>query len=123
MQSIPFFIVGKGTADEKSRICYFMVAVGALDIYSLRLHNGTIMKTITIKRIPDDIYGKLKQRAAENRRSINSEIIICIERSVQSHLPDNIDTVLEKARQIRARTKTDVITDDEFNTMKSADRR
>ncbi|OGL47073.1 MAG: hypothetical protein A2161_20255 [Candidatus Schekmanbacteria bacterium RBG_13_48_7] len=42
------------------------------------------MTTITIKNIPDDLYEKLKKKAKENRRSINSEIILCIEQMVQS---------------------------------------
>ena len=40
------------------------------------------MPTITVKNIPTDLYELLKQSAAANRRSINSEIITCIERAV-----------------------------------------
>lgn len=39
------------------------------------------MKTITVKNIPDNLYDRLRQSAEENHRSINSEIILCIERS------------------------------------------
>jgi antitoxin FitA len=42
------------------------------------------MQTITVKNIPPDLYKKLKQIAKENRRSINSEIIMCIERAICS---------------------------------------
>lgn len=42
------------------------------------------MATITLKNIPDDLYEKLKQRAMEHHRSINSEVIVCLERAVQS---------------------------------------
>ncbi len=42
------------------------------------------MATITVKNIPDDIYEKLKAKANTNRRSINSEIINCIEKNVTS---------------------------------------
>lgn len=42
------------------------------------------MTTITVKNIPDDIYEKLKAKANTNRRSINSEIINCIEKNVTS---------------------------------------
>lgn len=42
------------------------------------------MQTITVKNIPADLYKKLKQIAKENRRSINSEIIMCIERAICS---------------------------------------
>lgn len=42
------------------------------------------MATITLKNIPDDLYEKLKQRAIEHHRSVNSEVIVCLERAVQS---------------------------------------
>jgi len=46
------------------------------------------MPTITVKNIPDELYERLKQLAKANRRSINSEIIVCIERSVRSQSLD-----------------------------------
>jgi len=42
------------------------------------------MRTITVKNIPLELYERLKMSATENRRSINSEIIVCIERGVHS---------------------------------------
>ena len=32
----------------------------------------------TLKNIPDDLFDALKQRAAENNRSINQEVIFCL---------------------------------------------
>ena len=46
------------------------------------------MRTITIKGIPDDLYRRLRRRAAEHRRSINREVIVCLERSLQSRRID-----------------------------------
>ena len=80
------------------------------------------MKTITVKSIPDDLYERLKQRATENRRSINSEIIVCIERTVQSRKHESIDNVLTKAREMRNRTSGHLLTVDEFSEMKSVGR-
>ena len=45
------------------------------------------MATLTIKNIPDDLYEELKQRAATNRRSINNEVIMLIERAFRSYRP------------------------------------
>ena len=42
------------------------------------------MATVTVKNIPDELYARLKSVAAMNRRSINSEIIMCIDRAVVS---------------------------------------
>jgi len=55
------------------------------------------MKTITIKNIPDDVYESLKQAAAENRRSINREIIVCIEESVGRRRREEITDILARA--------------------------
>jgi antitoxin FitA len=35
--------------------------------------------TITLKGIPDDVYDRLKLSADANRRSLNSEVIACLE--------------------------------------------
>ncbi|MCL2340741.1 MAG: plasmid stability protein [Proteobacteria bacterium] len=35
--------------------------------------------TLTLKNVPDDVYARLKTSAELNRRSINSEAIVCLE--------------------------------------------
>ena len=40
------------------------------------------MPTLTIKGLPDEVYARLKARAAEHRRSLNREIIVCLERAL-----------------------------------------
>jgi antitoxin FitA len=79
------------------------------------------MPTITVKNIPLDIYEKLKQSAAISHRSINSEIIACIERAVRSQ-PVNPDLFLANARTLREKTASYRITDVEFNQAKSTGR-
>jgi plasmid stability protein len=69
------------------------------------------MATITIKNIPDDLYAQLKDVAEANRRSINSEVIVCIERRLSSYKPD-VDEVLQKARQLRELTAGYPLTDE-----------
>ncbi|MEW6140430.1 MAG: Arc family DNA-binding protein [Thermodesulfobacteriota bacterium] len=41
------------------------------------------MTTMTIKNIPDELYEKLKKRAEEQGRSMNSEVIACLKRALQ----------------------------------------
>ena len=41
------------------------------------------MRTITIKAIPDELYERLAQSAATNRRSIDSEILVRLEHSLR----------------------------------------
>ena len=35
--------------------------------------------TLTLKNIPDEVYERLKASAAAHRRSMNSEVIVCLE--------------------------------------------
>jgi len=79
------------------------------------------MPTITVKNIPPEIYEKLKQSAAVSHRSINSEIIACIERAVRSQ-PVNPELLLVNARKLRAKTASHPITDHEFTQAKIAGR-
>lgn len=79
------------------------------------------MATVTVKNIPDDLYERLKSVAAANRRSINSEIIVCIEKAVASRRI-NLDETLEEARQLRHLTAGHPIGDDEFNRAKTEGR-
>jgi len=80
------------------------------------------MPTITVKNIPDDLYAHLKELANLNHRSINSEIIVCIEQALHSR-KISPETVITRARQLREKTAKYTITDDEFNKAKRAGRR
>ena len=39
------------------------------------------MPNLTIKGLPQRLYERLKQRAASHRRSLNSEVIVCLEQA------------------------------------------
>jgi antitoxin FitA len=52
--------------------------------------------TLTVKNIPDELYERLKRSAAEHRRSLNSEILVCIERALHSERIDP-EAVLARA--------------------------
>ena len=58
------------------------------------------MATVTVKNIPDDLYARLKAAAAKNRRSINSEIIVCIEENLL-YRRVSAEQVLDRVRKIR----------------------
>ena len=55
------------------------------------------MPNLTIKNLPHDLYESLKQTAALHRRSINSEIIVVLERALRSErvAPERYLTRLE----------------------------
>ena len=79
------------------------------------------MATITVKNIPDELYERLKSMAETHRRSINSEIIVCIENAVMSRTID-LDKTLETARMLRRLTAGSPISDEEFNRAKAEGR-
>jgi plasmid stability protein len=56
--------------------------------------------TITLKSIPDDIYAQLRRSAELHHRSLNSEVIACLERVL---LPVAIDPAERLARIQRLR--------------------
>jgi len=60
------------------------------------------MATITLKNIPDEIYSLLKKTAQRHRRSLNSEIIVCLERSLQPTAV-RVEDALVTARRLRGR--------------------
>jgi antitoxin FitA len=44
--------------------------------------------TLTVKNIPEDLYERLKKRAELHNRSVNREIIVCIQEAVESRRVD-----------------------------------
>lgn len=57
--------------------------------------------TLTLKNIPDVVYQRLKCSAEANRRSLNSEAIVCLEAAL---LPAKLGPSerLARARELRA---------------------
>ena len=57
--------------------------------------------TLTLKNIPEAVYERLKASAEANRRSLNSEAIVCLEAVL---LPARVDPAegLARARALRA---------------------
>ena len=79
------------------------------------------MPTITVKNIPADLYERLKQAARAHRRSINSEIIVYIERAVLAEKVDP-EAIIARARKLRAKTVGSPIRNDELDHEKGAGR-
>ena len=57
--------------------------------------------TLTLKNIPDEVYDRLKHSAEMNRRSMNSEAIVCLEAVL---LPNRVTPAerLGRARELRS---------------------
>jgi antitoxin FitA len=65
---------------------------------------------ITIKGIPDDVYEKLKRQAEKHHRSVNSEVIMTLKKSVQSQVTDP-DRIIERARKLKRKAKQSLTMD------------
>lgn len=79
------------------------------------------MANITVKNIPDELYRRLKQQAEANHRSLNSEIIQCIEQAVLSR-PIEAGTFLARAQALRELTSNYLASDDELEDAKRSGR-
>lgn len=67
------------------------------------------MPTLTIKNIPENLYHELKSVAEQHHRSINSEVIMCLKRSL---FPRKVspEEKLSSVRTLRAQITPDSIT-------------
>ena len=72
------------------------------------------MPALTIKNTPDGLYQELKLAAERHRMSINSEVIVCLKRSLQS-VRINPEDRLKDLRLIRSQIQPDVITAEDIN--------
>lgn len=63
------------------------------------------MQAITVKNIPDDIHKLLKDIAKLNHRSLNSEIIYCLEKYLKISKNESVSSMLNKAQITRSKIK------------------
>jgi plasmid stability protein len=83
-------------------------------------HNATLVNTeelampaLTIKNIPEALYQQLKNAAELHRRSINSEVIICLEKTLAASKITPAER-LSRIEQLRSGIKTTAITPEDI---------
>jgi plasmid stability protein len=79
------------------------------------------MPSLTIKSLPDGLYKLLKARAAEHRRSINSEVLWCLETALRSRRVEP-EALLARADAVRERLRMPAWTAERLRDAKSAGR-
>ena len=79
------------------------------------------MPTLTIKGMPDDLYRRLKDRAARHRRSLNSEILVALEQATSTTAAD-AQSLLERADALRATLRTPRLSEARLRAAKNAGR-
>ena len=80
------------------------------------------MATLTIKNFPDPLYARLKARAAAQRRSMNSEAILAVERALTEPKAADPAKLLAALRRSRVRLKGIYLTDKELRAAREAGR-
>lgn len=79
------------------------------------------MPTLTIKGLPDDVYRRLKRRAAAQRRSLNREIILCLEQALGSE-PFDAGEWLAEAAKLRRRYRGPPVTEGSLRALRKRGR-
>ena len=79
------------------------------------------MAAITIKNIPEHLYESLKEAANAHHRSINSELIACLEKAL---LPTRYSAAdhLAVAKSLRSKVKPNQLGAGEINAAKESGR-
>jgi antitoxin FitA len=67
------------------------------------------MPALTIKNMPDDLYRKLKDSAQAHRRSLNSELIYCLETALTPRKMPIAERLL-RARSLRQQVPAGKVT-------------
>lgn len=78
--------------------------------------------TITLKGIPDEIYAQLKASAEANRRSLNSEVIACLESLLLPRKTTALEHVAQ-ARESRKALRSGAFKPEDIDRFKRAGRR
>ncbi|CAN5285653.1 hypothetical protein BH20GEM2_BH20GEM2_21620 [soil metagenome] len=79
------------------------------------------MPSLTLRSIPEDLMKQLRASAAEHRRSLNSEVLVRLERSMGGDRP-HPDAVLARIEALPRRAELPPLTD-EFLEKASAEGR
>lgn len=79
------------------------------------------MPTLTIKGLPDPLYRRLRRQAEAHRRSLNGEIIVCLERAVGASQPDP-QRWIAQARQFRDRVAVRPLTEGQLRAARHSGR-
>jgi plasmid stability protein len=79
--------------------------------------SGGSMPTLTLKNIPNSLYVQLKDAAQAHRRSLNSEILYCVEQTLGTRKINTAEH-LEIAQNLREKTMHHPLTDKLINDAK-----
>ena len=79
------------------------------------------MATLTVKNVPERLVTRLKNQAALHRRSLNLEVIACLESSAQA-TPLDPESLLARVRAVRRKPSRFRLTDRTLDRLKAVGR-
>jgi plasmid stability protein len=74
-------------------------------------------RSLTLKNLPDDLYGRLKQAAQQHRRSLNNEAIVCLEAGLGAPSP-SVEDELAEIRALRESLGPHIFDPEEIDAFK-----
>lgn len=75
------------------------------------------MTSFTVKNIPDHLYQRLKDSASAHHRSINGEVLACLEATFMPR-KTSADDAIRIARALRSQVKAEELDPDEITNAK-----
>jgi len=79
------------------------------------------MATLSVKNVPEPLVRRLKRQAALHRRSLNLEVIACLESAAQA-VPVDVEATLARVRALRKTPVGFRVTDKLLGRLKSQGR-
>src|SRR5690606_19292025 len=79
---------------EKSMVRPLTASEARLHFAVTPFQRGVPMPILTIRNVPDELYGRLKASASERRRSLNSEVIECLQVGLAARRPREVEGFL-----------------------------
>lgn len=80
------------------------------------------MATLTIRNVPDELYELLKQAAERNRRSLNNEALVLLEKSLQIPQRTTQETEAWRLRMQAVREEAAVYVTSDEEVLEAIDR-
>jgi plasmid stability protein len=81
----------------------------------------TVMPRIELANVPEELYERLQQRASEHGKSVESEVLGCIERALEKSHPHRAE-LLERFRLLRKSLEPIYLRDQDIQAAKEAGR-
>ena len=91
---------------------------------AVRMHNAVnpsrseVMAVLTIRNVPDEVYGRLRAQAEASRRSINSEAIECLRFALAPRIDRDVNTLVLRARAVHERMRGPYLTNAQITEAK-----